>query len=175
MCPDLEIKRKLDNFKNFGITSEVDVEEVGINGKMSEMHAAFGLTQLSCVDQMVDARRMIDASYRAALADVPGIALLSPVEGASTNGGYFPIMVTDDYSLSRDGLYEALKTQGVFSRRYFYPLISEMPTYRDFPSATHDNLPMSHYVADRVLCLPIYPDLDSADLTRVVDLIVKWS
>ena len=87
------------------------------------------------------------------------------------NHAYFPILVQPDYPLSRDALYEKLKTKGIYARRYFYPLISDFPMYRGMPSAQRSNLPVAADASDKVLCLPIYPALLQLEQQRVIDII----
>lgn len=171
VCPDARSKQRIDHLKNFGIVDEVTVVAPGINGKMSEVNAAFGLLQLGHIEQAMARRQSIDARYRAALADVPGICCVPAVEGIKANHSYFPILVGNEYPLRRDGLYEMLKRHGIFSRRYFFPLISEFPMYRGMPSARRDNLPVASAVAEQILCLPIYPDLTDEDQERIIALL----
>jgi dTDP-4-amino-4,6-dideoxygalactose transaminase len=171
ICPDAKTKQRIDYLKNFGFADEVTVVAPGINGKMNEVQAAFGLLQLRHVDEGIKRRMEIDATYRSALADVAGIAMPIVQPNGASNGGYFAIRVTSDYGLSRDGLYERLRSEGIFARRYFYPLISEFPMYRALPSAHRQNLPVAVEVAQRVLCLPIYPTLHPQEQQRVIDVI----
>jgi dTDP-4-amino-4,6-dideoxygalactose transaminase len=171
ICPDAKTKLRVDQLKNFGFVDEVTVVAPGINGKMSEINAAFGMLQLQGVDRAIARRQEIDATYRKLLAGVEGIRCLDDAGEAVANYSYFPILVHDDYPLSRDALYERLKEQGVFARRYFYPLITDFPMYRGLPSAQRSNLPVAVAAAQKVLCLPIYPALADADLKRVVDVI----
>ena len=171
ICPDAKTKQRIDYLKNFGFVDEVTVVAPGINGKMNEVQAAFGLLQLSYVDRSIAARQRIDQLYRAALADVAGITLLRPSPDATQNHSYFPVLVGDEYPLSRDELYSKMRTHDILSRRYFYPLISEFPMYRGLPSANPGNLPIATEIASRVLCLPIFPDLQPADVERVVAVI----
>ena len=96
---------------------------------------------------------------------------LQPVEAATSNHSYFPVTVSRAYALSRDGLYQRLKDHGILSRRYFYPLISNMPMYRGVASADPANLPVANTAADSILCLPIYPALAVEDQARVIRLI----
>lgn len=173
VSPDAKTKQRIDYLKNFGFADEVTVVAPGINGKMSEFQAAFGLLQLRHVDNALHRRRAIDAFYRRALSDVRGIACpLRPPETVA-NGSYFPILVGKDYRLSRDALYQKLKDNGIHGRRYFYPLISDMPMYRGLPSAAAVNLPESKRVSEQVLCLPIYPALDEESQLKVCELIVR--
>jgi len=171
VCHSVEHKRRINLLKNFGIVDEVTVAAAGINGKMNEVQAAFGLLQLDHIEAMLARRRSIDARYREALGGMPGIRLLEWVPDALANGSYFPIFVEPDFPLSRDGLYDHLREHGVHGRRYFYPLISDMPMYRQRPSADRANLPVAARLADEVLCLPIHPDLPAEDQAMVIDLI----
>jgi dTDP-4-amino-4,6-dideoxygalactose transaminase len=171
VCPDAKSKQRIDHLKNFGFVDEVTVVAPGINGKMSEVNAAFGLLQLQHVDEAIRKRGVVDARYRAALARVPGIECVGHAGELVANYAYFPILVQADYPLSRDELYQRLKDHGIFGRRYFYPLISDFPMYRGLPSAAPANLPVASRVAQQVICLPIYPALALEDVDRVTSLI----
>jgi len=171
VCPDAKTKQRIDYLKNFGFADEVTVMAPGINGKMNELQASFGLLQLKYIDEVIEKRRKIDAAYRSSLADIYGISCLEEPDATVKNYSYFPIMVGGDYPLSRDDLYQNLKDNEVFARRYFYPLISDMPMYRGLPSASAINLQVAEKLAEQVICLPIYPDMDKADCKRVSDII----
>ncbi|VAW76730.1 Aminotransferase, DegT/DnrJ/EryC1/StrS family [hydrothermal vent metagenome] len=172
ICHDAEIKQRIDLLKNFGIKDELTVTDLGINGKMSEINAAFGLLQLKHVDQSIISRKEIDETYRELLKEVKGIRCLQDADEKSANYSYFPIMVESSYSLTRNELHQKLKDQNIFARRYFYPLITGFSMYRRMPSASRENLPVATDAASKVLCLPIYPALAKIDQQRVVDLIV---
>ncbi|AEF24127.1 DegT/DnrJ/EryC1/StrS family aminotransferase [Pseudomonas fulva] len=171
ICPDAKSKKRIDQLKNFGFVDEVTVVAPGINGKMSEVNAAFGLLQLQHIDDAIRRRQEIDTYYREELAEIPGIKLVELSTSFTSNFSYFPILLGDDYPISRDDLYQKLKNNGIFARRYFYPLISEFPMYRERPSAHRGNLPIASAAAQQVLCLPIYPALVEQDLQRIVNLI----
>ncbi|HDJ1439297.1 TPA: DegT/DnrJ/EryC1/StrS family aminotransferase [Serratia rubidaea] len=171
ICPDKKTKTRINNLKNFGIVDETTVVAPGINGKMSEINAAFGLLQLKHVDSAIARRKEIDMYYREALAGVDGITLIAPTGQLRANYSYFPILIEDDFRMDREALYAFLKARDIFSRRYFFPLISEFPMYRGMPSSAKENLPVANNVARRVLCLPIYPDLSHSDQTRIISLI----
>jgi dTDP-4-amino-4,6-dideoxygalactose transaminase len=173
VCQDAKTKRRVDFLKNFGHSGEVTVVAPGINGKMNEIQAAFGLLQLRYVDEAISRRRGIDALYRKFLKDVPGISCLAEPQDSTSNYGYFPIIVDADYPLSRDALTERLRAHGIYARRYFYPLITEFPMYRGLPSAHPDNLVEATAISRRVLCLPVYPDLDAAVVERISGLIAQ--
>jgi len=173
VCPDAKTKQRIDHLKNFGFVDEVTVVAPGINGKMSEFNAAFGLLQLKHIDAALEQRKVIDYTYRAGLKHVKGITCLNGYEDAAANYSYFPILVRGDYPLGRDALYDALKEKNIYARRYFYPLISEFPMYRGVPSSSCSNLPVASDAAKRVLCLPIYPGLPPDDQRRIIEIIAK--
>ena len=171
VCPDVKTKQRIDQLKNFGFVDEVTVVAPGINGKMSEINAAFGLLQLQHMNKVMARRREIDARYRQGLKSIKGLQVVDECTATTANYSYFPILINGDYPISRDALYQCLKDHGVFARRYFYPLISEFPMYRGLPSAKPSNLPVATDIANKVLCLPIYPALSDLDVERVIDLL----
>lgn len=173
VCPDAKTKQRIDHLKNFGFVDEVTVVAPGINGKMSEINAAFGLLQLKHVDTAIARRKEIDGAYRAGLKDVNGITCLNRDNIEGLNYSYFPILVQPEYPLSRDELYEKLKIKKIFARRYFYPLISDFSMYRSMPSALSVNIPVASRAADQVLCLPIYPALSAKEQQRIIDIICE--
>jgi dTDP-4-amino-4,6-dideoxygalactose transaminase len=171
VCPDAQTKQRVDRLKNFGFAGETSVVALGINGKMNELQAAFGLLHLQHMDSALARRREIDTCYRRSLADVAGIRCLPLPDLAVYNYGYFPVRVEAQYPLGREGLYLRLRESDIHARRYFYPLISDFPMYRSLPSAAADALPVARRVAEEILCLPIYPDMSEADCARVVAVI----
>lgn len=173
VCPDLKTKQRIDHLKNFGFVDETTVVAPGINGKMSEFNAALGLLQLKYVDQAIERRREIDTRYRKLLATVKGVQCIENTKEIVANHSYFPILVGMDYPISRDALYDRLKSHGYHARRYFFPLISDFPMYRGFTSARRDNLPVAAVTAEQILCLPIYPALDDETVQHVTKLIAE--
>ncbi|RKJ89863.1 DegT/DnrJ/EryC1/StrS family aminotransferase [Aeromonas veronii] len=171
ISPDAKTKQRIDSLKNFGIADELTVTAPGINGKMSEVNAAFGLVQLKHIDKAMLSRQAVDERYRAALANIKGISLYQHERNANSNFSYFPILVEADYPLSRDELYEKLKKNNILSRRYFYPLISNMPMYRGMPSAAATNLWQANQLSEKVLCLPIYDALSVSEQLSVIEII----
>ena len=166
---DEKTKKRIDNLKNFGITDEVTVVAPGINGKMDEMRSAYGLLNLKQVDNAIEARHQVAIKYRNALQDVPGVTFWDDMPGVRHNYSYFPIFINAaKFGMSRDDLYIRMKEQGVLSRRYFYPLISNFQTYRGLPSAKKDNLPLANKMADEVLCLPMHHVLSEEDIQRIL-------
>ena len=173
VSPNAETKLYIDRIKNFGFVDETMVDICGINGKMSEFNAALGLVQLKYIDELLRRRECISLDYRNGIKKVSGITIPDIPRNLISNYSYFPILVEEDYRLSRDGLYQVLKENKIFSRRYFYPLISEFSMYKELPSSQPDNLPVAVDIAKKVLCLPIYPDLDNLDVERIINIIAK--
>jgi dTDP-4-amino-4,6-dideoxygalactose transaminase len=170
VCHDAKTKQRIDHLKNFGFVDEVTVVAPGINGKMSEIMAAFGLLQLKGMEEVLQKRQAVDARYREALAGVKGIDCLPAMEGRA-NHAYFPVLVRPDYPLARDALYQKLRDHGIYARRYFYPLISDFPMYRGMPSAAPANLPVARAAAEQVICLPIYPALRDDEVDCIIGMI----
>lgn len=167
---DEKTKKRIDYLKNFGFAGETEVVAPGINSKMDEVRAAYGLLNLKQVDEAIAKRQHIAQCYREALRDVPGIRFFEDIPGVRHNYIYFPIFISEEqYGCSRDKLYFRMKEHGILGRRYFYPLISTFSTYRGLPSATPDNLPVATKIANEVICLPMYPDLSESDIERVVN------
>ena len=169
---DEESKKHIDHLKNFGFAGETEVVAPGINSKMDEVRAAYGLLNLKQVDGAIEARRRVAQRYREALRDIPGIRFFEDMPGVRHNYSYFPIFVdAKEYGMTRDALYFKLQEQGIFGRRYFYPLISTFNTYRSLPSAVPANLPVATKVANEVICLPMNHALSEDDIERVVSVV----
>ena len=172
ICHSAEMKHQIDNLKNFGFRGEVTVEAPGINGKMDEVRAAYGLLNLKQVDAAIEARQKVANAYRAAFRNVKGIRFFDDMPGVRHNYSYFPIFVdAEQYGMTRDELYDKMKAENVYGRRYFYPLITAFDPYRDYPSANTANLPMATKIADQVICLPMHHELSEEDLKRIVNCI----
>lgn len=171
ICPDLETKQHINHLKNFGFVDEVTVVAPGINGKMSEINAAFGLLQLEHIKHALARRKEISQKYITAFNDTAGVQCISNNKSTTKNYSYFPILVGPNYPLSRDGLYSKLREKEIYPRRYFYPLISDFPMYRNLPSAQPSNLPIARRISETVLCLPIYPALSDDEQDRIIDLV----
>jgi dTDP-4-amino-4,6-dideoxygalactose transaminase len=167
VCPDADTKERIDHLKNFGFVDEVTVVAAGINGKMSEFNAALGLLQLEYVDDAIAARAAVARRYREHLAAVSGLRLLPAARGHRDNHAYFPVLVQPP--LDRDTVYARLRERNIIARRYFYPLISSFPMYRELPSAAPERLPVATRAAQQILCLPIYPELSVSEQMRVID------
>ena len=171
---DAQTKKRIDYLKNFGFANEVTVVGPGINSKMDEMRAAYGLLNLKQVDAAIETRHQVAIKYREALRNVEGITFFDDMPGVKHNYSYFPIFVdAKKYGMTRDALYEKMKAANVLGRRYFYPLISDFSTYRGLESARPENLPNAHQMADSVICLPMHHALSEEDINRILSTIVE--
>ena len=171
---DERTKRRIDYLKNFGFAGETEVVAPGINSKMDEVRAAYGLLNLRQVDAAIEARRRVAVRYREALRGVEGITFFDDVPGVRHNYSYFPVFVdAEKYGMTRDELYFKMRERGVLGRRYFYPLISTFSTYRGLESARPENLPNAHKLAEEVICLPMHHALTEEDVERVVNVILS--
>lgn len=171
VCADAKTKKRIDSLKNFGFANEVTVTAPGINGKMSEVNAAFGLLQLKHIEQAIERRRQIAMRYQEALAGLPGLSIPQQRTDTTANHSYFPVLIKPAYPLSRDLLYHHLHQREILVRRYFYPLISEFSVYKGLPSAGKANLPVATQLSREVLCLPIHPALQDHEVELIIDLV----
>lgn len=172
VCHDAKTKQRIDYLKNFGFAGETEVVAPGINSKMDEIRAAYGLLNLRHVDTAIAARRKVAARYREALSGVEGITMFDEHPDVTYNYSYFPIFVdAEKFGMTRDELYLKMRDNGILGRRYFYPLISTFSTYRGLPSAGKENLPVATKMADEVICLPMHHGLNERDITRILSVI----
>ena len=180
ICHSAEMKQKIDYLRNFGFEDEVTVVAPGINCKMDEVRAAYGLLNLKHVDAAIAHRKEVARQYVEVLKEVEGIGLYQPIVDSfnsdviKLNYSYFPIFIdAEKYRMTRDALYEKLKSEGVFGRRYFYPLITGFEPYRNYPSASKENLPMANRMADSVICLPMHDGIEKKDFELIIDNIIN--
>lgn len=167
---DEATKKRVDFLKNFGFAGETEVVAPGINSKMDEVRAAYGLLNLKQVDEAIEKRHQVAIKYRDALRNVPGIRFFDDMPGVRHNYSYFPIFINaEEFGQTRDEVYFKMKADSVLGRRYFYPLISTFSTYRSLPSAGAENLPVATKVANEVVCLPMHHELSDADIERVLN------
>ncbi len=171
---DEKTKQRIDYLKNFGFAGETTVVAPGINSKMDEVRAAYGILNLRLVDDAIAARQQVAIQYRDALREVEGITFFDDMLGVRHNYSYFPIFVDEkQFGMTRDELYFKMKKQNILGRRYFYPLISEFSTYRGLESAAPENLPQAHKMANSVICLPMHHSLTREDIYRIINCIKK--
>jgi dTDP-4-amino-4,6-dideoxygalactose transaminase len=171
---DAETKKRIDYLKNFGFAGETEVVGPGINSKMDEIRSAYGLLNLKLVDAAIEARHQVAIRYREALRGIKGLTFFEDMPGVRHNYSYFPIFIdADEYGMTRDELYFKLHDRGIWGRRYFYPLISTFSTYRGLPSASKENLPVAHKMADSVICLPMHHELTEENVNQITSLIIR--
>lgn len=174
ICNDEATKKRIDFLKNFGFAGETTVVAPGINAKMSEYQAALGVLQLKYVDEAIEKRKQVAERYREQLRCVEGISFLDDISGVRHNYSYFPILIDEKiFGVGRDTVYENFKNNNVFVRRYFYPLISQFPAYRTLESAHAANLPVAEEVTKKILCLPIYPGLETDTIDAIIQILVR--
>lgn len=171
---DEQTKKRIDYLKNFGFAGETEVVAPGINSKVDEVRCAYGLLNLKQVDLAISNRQKVAEKYRKALKDVFGIHFFDDMPHVRHNYSYFPIFVNaKEYGMTRDELYFKLRENGVWGRRYFFPLISTFSTYRGLTSATPENLPVATKIANEVICLPMHHELSNDDLEKIINIILK--
>jgi dTDP-4-amino-4,6-dideoxygalactose transaminase len=159
--------RVLNNLKNFGIVSEEDVEYIGGNAKMNEFQAAMGLLNLDNLIDNIEKRKKVVLKYIELLSKIEGIKLNAVADDVESNFAYFPIVVEDSYGLSRNQLYELLKKYDIYSRKYFYPISNDFEMYANCRGET----PIAHDISERVLTLPLYPDLSINTVCKICKII----
>lgn len=171
ISPTLKLKQRVDYLKNFGFANELTIVAPGINGKMNEVQAALGLLQLKHIDSALANRKSAFETYKELLAEIPSIQLLTPAKNTTWNFAYCPVRILKNHRVTRDGVYANLKSNNIYARRYFHPLISSMPMYMRLPSASKELLPKAQVLANEIICLPLYPSLSRETIQRIVKLV----
>lgn len=160
---------ELDNLKNFGITSPENIEGIGFNCKMNEFQAAMGLCNLKHIDNEIEKRKKVYERYIKNLKGVKGIKLNIYDKNLKPNYSYFPIVVLDEYGLTRNELFNKLEENGYCARKYFYPLITDTECYnKDYDS---NDTPIAKDISNRVMTLPMYADLSLSDVDKICEII----
>lgn len=174
ICKDEATKKRIDFLKNFGFAGETTVVAPGINAKMNEFQAALGLLQLKHINESIEKREIVADTYRKLLWGVDGIRFLDDIEGVKHSYSYFPILIDEEnFGVSRDKVYNELKENNILVRRYFYPLISQFPAYKGLESARAENLPVAEEITKKILCLPIYPELELDKISRITNNVLE--
>jgi dTDP-4-amino-4,6-dideoxygalactose transaminase len=167
---DFSLKTKLDQLKNFGITGPESIKSIGGNAKMNEFQAAMGICNLRHVEEEIQKRKKVVERYRERLSNIEGIKLNIERKNLKSNYAYFPVLF-DGYKASRDEVYEELKNHNIMSRKYFYPLTNDAQCYKNRFNA--EQTPIAKYVANRILTLPLYGDLELSTVDKICDIIVN--
>ena len=161
------LRDKLNKCKNFGIEREDVINEIGGNAKMNEFQAAMGLCNLEGLENNIEKRKHVYLTYVELLKDIKGIKLNKTQDNVTSNYAYFPILIEDNYGLSRDELYDVLKSHNIYARKYFYPATNELDCYKDDANKT----PVAADVSRRILTLPMYADLEEENIKRICNII----
>ncbi len=169
---DMGMGLRIYQLKNFGIMNEEMVAGIGANAKMNEMCAAMGLCNLRRIGENIRQREAVAARYRSFLEDIPGLQLNPVQENVQTNYSYFPVVVDEKaFGSSRNEIMKKLAEQGIYARKYFYPLTNEVQCYEGMFDV--DETPVARRVSRRVMTLPIYPDLVQEDVDRICEIILS--
>lgn len=171
VCKDLKLKKRIDQVKNFGKASETDFDQIGFNAKMNEFSSVLGLLNLKYIDADIKKRRIIDKLYREALENVTGVNVLPKSKLVKNNYSYFPIFIDNEYPLTRDQLYFKLQDHGINGRRYFYPLITDLTIFGKSTKNNKFDLSVARNVTQKVICLPIFSDMDVNTINEIENLI----
>ena len=163
--------QRVYNLRNFGIRSEEEIEEIGINGKMNELQAAIGLLNLEIFEHEKKKRSLIKGKYISEISKIKGITIPSMPEGTSDSYQYFPILIEKEYKLGRNDLCEKFKSQNIFTRKYFYPICSDYTPYKNLASSSVENLPIANQIKEKVLCLPFYGDLKGKNIEKIINIL----
>lgn len=168
-CDDY--KKRLNLLKNFGITGPETAEEIGMNAKMNEFQAAMGICNLRHLDDNIAKRKKVVETYRNRLKDIKGIKLLRVQENVKTNYAYFPVVFEEEFGKTRDEVMEELAKFNIFTRKYFYPIVTDYECYKNQYNSSET--PVAKYIGDRVLTLPLYADLPIGKVNEICDIILK--
>ena len=166
---DLKTKQRIDYLKNFGFQNETTIITHGINAKMNEVQASMGLLQLKYIDSYISKSKLIYDYYTSEIEKIKGITFFQHFNDVTYNFSYFPILIEDDFSLTRDQLYDYFKSQNIYVRRYFYPLVTEFSPYKDMKQQS--TLPIANHIASKILCLPIYPFLEKEIQLKIINIL----
>ncbi len=166
------LKERADEMRNFGLRTDGDITEPGINAKMNEVQAAVGLLLLDKVGREIEKRKSLTSAYAEWLSGIPGIVMISPAPGVQYNYPYCAVTVDNDlFGLSRDELFAELEANRVIARKYFYPLCSNLQCYSRLPSSDKSGLPHANRIAESVLALPLYGELTLGDVRFICGII----
>jgi len=174
VCHDEKTKIRIDYLKNFGYSGETTIIAPGINAKMNELQAAYGIVQLKHIDESINRRRIIAERYHQKLNGMQNVTLLKIKSNIVYNYPYFPIFIEQQANgRTRDEVYMFLADKNIYARRYFYPLVTKFPMYRGIDSAKSSNLQVAEILADRVISLPIYQDFSEAEQDYVIETLIE--
>ena len=161
----------LNDRKNFGLHTPEEGLYIAGNAKMNEFQAAMGICNLRHLDDEIAKRKRVVERYRENLSGIEGVQLCAEQKDVKSNYAYFPVVFNGGFD--RNDIYNKLAKNNIFARKYFYPLTNELECYRNLVTADVSKTPMAKWIADRVLCLPLYADLPIEDVDRICSIILK--
>ena len=167
---DESLKSSLNNLKNFGITGPESVEYIGGNAKMNEFQAAMGICNLRHIADEIKKRKAVVERYVERLSGLNGIKIRQGQSGGKSNYAYFPV-VFDGHRFNRNEVFDKLKAECIYARKYFYPLTNSFECYKGRFDV--DATPVAKDIADKVLTLPLYADLSLDDVDRICEIILR--
>ena len=169
---DREVGKRLYELKNFGIHGPVDVDAVGANAKMNEFCAAMGICNLRHIDEEIEKRGKVYERYIQRLNDIPGIQLNYYNKNMKPNYAYFPVLFDEKlFGASRNEIFDRLADNGICARKYFYPLTNSFACFHNKYNV--DLTPVARFVANRILTLPMYSDLEIENIDKICDIILS--
>ncbi len=166
----VELEKELHMLKNFGITGPETTEEIGMNAKMNEFQAAMGICNLRHIDEEINKRKQVVEEYRKRLSNVKGIKLTKIQENVMANYAYFPVVFEEEFAKTRDHVMKELEMYNIFTRKYFYPLTTDMECYKEQYDSR--KTPIARYISERVLTLPLFSDLSLEKVNEICNIIL---
>ncbi len=163
-----DLYEKMYNLKNFGIRGEELVVSVGANAKMNEFAAIMGLCNLKHLTNAIADRKRVHDEYYETLKNVKGIKLFELDDDTVVNYAYFPVLIENDYRLSRDGVYDKLTDNGIHARKYFYPVTADQACFKNLYKKVEINVARS--LSEKILVLPIYERMEHDVIERIVEV-----
>lgn len=169
ICKDLKTKKLLDALKNSGISSETSIAGYGLNAKLNEFQAAFGLSLLEYIDDKIENRRLAANIYKTELKDVNGIRIITEKPNVKYNYTYFPIFIdSNEYGITRDALFSKLISENIFPRKYFHPLVSEYEMFSEFKKLPLKN---AEELSQNVICLPLFDTITIEEIQKICKIV----
>lgn len=170
-CTDINLYQRLRDLRNFGIRGEEEIISPGINAKMNELQAVFGLLNLKKVNNSIQKRKKLFEKYHAHLNKLPGLHFQKIRNVTYYNYSYLTVeIIPEDFGLTRDDVYICMRKEGIIVRKYFFPLCSNYPCYKALPSAKKELLPNANGLASRILCLPLYDEMEEEDIDKIMEV-----
>jgi len=170
-CSDKNLYQRLRDLRNFGIRSEEEVVSPGINAKMNELQAVFGLLNLKKISDGIKKRKKLFERYHVHFKKLPGLRFQKISKDVLYNFSYLAVeIISEEFGLTRDEVYTCMRKEGIIVRKYFFPLCSNYPCYRALPSARKELLPNANRLASRILCLPLYDELGEEDIDKIMEV-----